>query len=274
MDRDSCVILYHVAKTAGRSLTAWIQDNGYRLWVHYDTLHTLPEPPRSTWEGQIVSFLDADVYMGHWTPGFKEAFLRTHGMRRNCWEVTILREPYDRTSSILFWWNPALSTLFREGGDQGRSRVVSEVNRLLRHPRQDDRRYDEYFNNMCRQFSGLEAAWDRYSLQYGTSWNATCDVELAWKSMQRLDSILFVDDFAQVLTMFATWLGPPRLLRNRRASSNASSSAKRSRYRLNKTPNPGFGQLPVQLQVAIKAANRADRILFMRARDHWQPQAA
>ena len=134
-----CLIVYHVAKSAGMSLLAWMLQEDLSVWAYYgrplgrrastaafssthplDSGHLLGPP------------LDADVYMGHfaiWTNDQKDggaayqrqwaryglsvppdetfpAFLRSRGMARRCGQMTMLRDPHERLASHLFFARP------------------------------------------------------------------------------------------------------------------------------------------------------------------------
>ena len=84
--RDNCVIFYHVPKTSGAS---YQRPAGWSEWSNYGPL---PQPPPKELRKDWI-FL-----RGHWTPQFKTEYLR-----RNCWQITMLRDPVMHALSAFYF---------------------------------------------------------------------------------------------------------------------------------------------------------------------------
>lgn len=84
--RDNCVIFYHVPKTSGAS---YQRPAGWSEWSNYGPLpQSPPEELRKDW-----------IFIrGHWTPQFKTEYLR-----RNCWQITMLRDPVMHALSAFYF---------------------------------------------------------------------------------------------------------------------------------------------------------------------------
>eukprot|EP00927_Polykrikos_kofoidii_P034316 TRINITY_DN29130_c0_g1_i1.p1 TRINITY_DN29130_c0_g1~~TRINITY_DN29130_c0_g1_i1.p1 ORF type:complete len:263 (+),score=20.26 TRINITY_DN29130_c0_g1_i1:211-999(+) len=245
--KDTCLILYHVGKSAGRFLWAWFNYMGLRLWTRYGRLSSLNTPPPSGFSPS-VSFLEADVYMGHWSPGVK-SFLELHGMNRTCYEFTILRDPLERTLSNVFYSNPGIS--------------LDGIVHLLRHPDVENRDHEMYFDHACRQFSGLEPTWDRFDPTYGRRWNGTCNLLLAKAALNELDFVGFVEDLERLLLKLREVLGAPRL-----PGRNTSARLVATRWQRDRSSADlgSFGELAPVIRRFIRMANRHDQILYAWAR--------
>jgi hypothetical protein len=235
LQKDTCLIMYHVPKCGGTSLHRFFNDNGLKLWTHYGTLDPNSPPPYSD-RGHAVSFLSADVYMGHWTPAFKHILRDRFGMKRNCYEATVLREPYDRVASALFFHHSGytqeqLIGLMKEG-------PVRET--------------IEYYNDECRRFGSAENVWDTYSQAYKNEnlAKASCNASAAVRRLSELDFVFSTSNFRNILDTLGALFGlkdiklPPVL--------NGSKS-------------PGFKQLLPELQRLISSGNEKDMEVFASA---------
>lgn len=130
----------------------------------------------------------------------------------------------------------------------------------MRRPDLSDRDYDQYFDHVCRQFSGLEASWDRWDPRYGRNWSATCDAGRAQAAIGALDGVGFLEDFQGVLRLLAGLLRPRR--RSAALENATRAAAGSARYRAGQSKSPGFQRLPERLRRAIRRANRADAALY------------
>lgn len=243
-EKDNCLIVYHVPKCGGNSLMKFLQDNGLRLWTNYGPLNdnsdlrTIPSDHDAD-----VSFLDADVYMGLWPPGFKQ-HLRDNGMHRNCYEATVLRKPLDRVSSNLFFWFSGNSTddLFRVmangpeyNGDYPTGPGQTVPGNLT----------FSLFNLLCRQFSVPQNDW--HSI-YDAIWQ-NCNVSLAKQVLSSMDSVGFLEDMGAVQKKISELLG-------------FSDNIQEESDVLNGSENPGFLSLPAELKTIIYENNRQDAELY------------
>lgn len=246
--KDKCLIFYHVPKSAGESLHQWFDDNHVKFWSHYWVLDDSKElPPSDRGLGrEKYKFHEVDVYMGHWTPKIKETLLSRDNLRRNCYEVTVLRNPLERTASMLFYSLPGVAP----------TRYIP----LLKDPKNEmnwpdvgirkfyqDARW--YFENICRQFSGLTRTWNEYDRDYSLNLNSTCDVKLAKTSLMKMDFVGFVEHIDVFISTIGDMLGLPK-------------DKRKSIQRKNKSENPPFLELPEELQILIRNANKADKELY------------
>ena len=87
--REACVVFHHIPKTAG-ALDGGIlpSGSGKRVWAHYGALPASPPVDKDEYA----------LFQGHWTPAFSDEFLG-----RNCWRVTMLREPIDHALSAFYF---------------------------------------------------------------------------------------------------------------------------------------------------------------------------
>jgi hypothetical protein len=237
LQKDACLIMYHIPKCGGTSLHRFFNDNGLKLWTHYGTLDPNSPPPYSD-RGYAGSFLSADVYMGHWTPDFKQILRDKFGMNRNCYEATVLRTPYERVASALFFHHPGYSQ------DQ-------LVGLMKQGP---VRETIEYYNDECRRFGGADNVWDTYSQAYKNDnmAKASCNASAAVRRISELDFVFSTSDYRGILGTLGTLFGlkdiklPPIM---------------------NASPNPGFNQLLSELQRLISAGNERDMEVFASASD-------
>ena len=113
--RDRCLIIYHVPKTAGQTLTEWAERKaGLKVWRQAQTLHH-GQYRLSQRERQLLA--QADVIIGHFSPAPSKlaqrwrshptfaSFLKAHNFTRRCHQWTLLREPRARVASALFFHN-------------------------------------------------------------------------------------------------------------------------------------------------------------------------
>jgi hypothetical protein len=106
-----CLILYHVPKTAGQSLSEWFQQqrkaDGRRLRVA-ELYAALDKVTPAALEALSSN---PDVLMGHWSPAPSHtnkpdtyptlrSYLTAHNFTRRCSQWTVLREPRARVASV------------------------------------------------------------------------------------------------------------------------------------------------------------------------------
>lgn len=248
-NKDKCLIFYHVAKTAGETLHAWFHDNGLKLWSHYRPTFDI-EPFNDTRNLPLsdrdlgTKFLEADVYMGHWAPEVTNTLLSAKNLGRNCYEVTMLRDPLERATSMFFYGtlgNPV--TLFKS--------MLKHPDMFMDHPDFNndqgnflmDRRW--YFDHICRQFSGLTTTWDEFDIAYGDKLNSTCNVERAKARLLKLDGVGFVEDIMVFVKKLGDMLG-------------LSAKNRKPVQRMNKRKHPRYKQLTLETQQLVRNVNQVD----------------
>ena len=103
----SCLILYHVPKTAGTMVTRWLRSHDLPVWSYTNQQLNSSVPIDGT---PAVDLLSARVYIGHVAPasakGSFRDFLRDRGVTKRCAEWTILRRPAPRVLSAARYFLP------------------------------------------------------------------------------------------------------------------------------------------------------------------------
>eukprot|EP00931_Biecheleriopsis_adriatica_P109512 TRINITY_DN83775_c0_g1_i1.p1 TRINITY_DN83775_c0_g1~~TRINITY_DN83775_c0_g1_i1.p1 ORF type:complete len:311 (+),score=40.84 TRINITY_DN83775_c0_g1_i1:60-992(+) len=246
--KDRCLILYHIPKSGGTSLYNCLKGHGLRVWTHYAPLYTIEGyrwnngNVQSDRDTKHFNIRDADVYMDHWTAGDQgfRAWLSKMGIRRNCYEATVLRNPLERVSSALHFHHAAYSW-------------KDHVETMSKGPSLST---FEYFNDMCRMFgSDPLTHWDAYDLRYRQAFSSRCNMDRAKKVLSDLDYVLFTDDFGEVLETLRLLFKPAR-----------SVHAAHENVVDNESGNPGFNNLPAKLQQLIQNGNQEDSRLYEWAR--------
>merc|ERR1719266_2220747 len=92
-----------------------------------------------------------------------------------------------------------------------------------------------YFDNICRQFSGLSRTWNEYDRDYSINLNGTCNVELAKTALMKLDFVGFFEDIDVFIDVIGDMLDLPKDKRKKIPHKN-------------KSRNPEFKELPQELQ--------------------------
>lgn len=242
--KDKCLILYHIPKCAGSSLMKYFNDNGLRLWTHYGDMTGMDHLPRTDRSDKDFEPLDADIFMGHFMPKNFKQKLREFGMTRNCYEATVLRDPFERVASALYF-HQSLRQADRNG-DQDQELHVQRMSHASVETL-------EYFDDICRRFqTGHSMPWDGYSQSYRESYKSACNVSQAKEQLSALDFVLFTEDFQTVLTTFGSIFG----IRPASPTFNSKSLVK------NKSRNPGFKDLNPKLRDLIEKANLNDSELY------------
>lgn len=235
--KDRCLILYHIPKSAGTSLQHFFTDKGLRLWTHYGIMTDETALPTSDRDSKPFEPLDADVFMGHFTPDFRRK-LREFGMTRNCYEATVLRDPLERVASALYYHHP-----------QENQNLYTQ---RMSHPSADN---VEYFDDICRRFDH-STSWNSYDKSYRNSYRIPCDLTKAKAQLSALDFVLFTSDYQKTLTTLGAIFGNQTL---------PSSSAVE-----NSSKNPGFRKLKPKLRSLIRKANKEDSLLYSWAEQRWE----
>lgn len=258
--KDRCLILTHIPKAGGTSLFDFFVANGLKLWARYGSM-AWDEDPRGFISDRPVGtqtpFHDADVYMGHFTPQFK-AYLQHHGMKRNCYEATMLRNPLERVASSLFFHNQhgvPNEALFIEmlrnatgpGWGLGRFPKYMEggININGQH---------QYYNTQAKILGAQEFASPIYDKHFFGSWD---QVDLN-KAIQQVsagyDHVGFAENYEHSLDVFMNMFGlqgKPQVIRK------------------NRSKNPGFKDLSPELQHLIRQWTVEDQKLYVHAVRQW-----
>lgn len=250
--KDPCLIVYHISKSGGESLHRWFTDNNVKFWTHYHPSNELrPKYPTlnpKSDRGPHCKFTAADVYMGHWAPEVTQDLLAKDRLKRKCYEVTLLRNPLERTASQLFYsWRGVT-----QAGLIGNLRPQKQ-NSSLNHPDPSKAGFGHdvrwYSNHICRQFSGLTKTYNVYDKKYGDDLNTTCDVARARAGLLRMDFVGFIEDIGKFVNTLADMLEMPK-------------TGRKSLKRKNKSENPSFKKLMPELQQIIRKFNDEDAKLY------------
>lgn len=175
-ERDRCVIFYHVPKTAGAS---YRRPAGWDEWSTYAPLPQRPPPELQ----QDWLFL-----RGHWTPGFKSEYLH-----RDCWEVTILRDPLMH----------ALSAFYFHGHESSEWESCLQGRCARNMANGDACCAEQYTNGQTRQLAGRNGI-DLYTGALGTEFPLPPEaLSTAKANLQAMDLVGISEDRDSLARMLA-----------------------------------------------------------------------
>lgn len=255
---EKCVTFYHVAKCAGSSIDSWAKKApGVQAFVHRTRID----------DRELSSDIASSNYFsGHFGCGLRE-YLGHKGMRRSCYEFTVLRHPFERVVSN---WYFSRGNMGQETNAESFMERYSELENFALHSANcsnlpdfdrdhvtristDSHDYDMYVNHMCRQFSCLANSFDRWSPAYYHAPSCTCDVERAKTFLTSLQFVGFTEEMEHV------WSFLGRVFESDVAKEHTNEGV----------TNPGFEALPKELQARIAHANAEDLTLYKWAREYF-----
>jgi hypothetical protein len=214
-----------------------------------------------------VNFLEADVYMGHFSYGFKD-YLRLHGMKRNCWEFTVFRNPLERAVSALYFHysriGPIKKDLRQDFGSQG---LEKEFEVMLSHHGKgwysDTHNWTSpvEYNNMATRMIGTDGFTSTFNNDFKEMWGPPPLVRAKDVVRQDLDGVGFMENLQALLKQWEAILGLQ--------STEESSAPPKGLQR----PHPSFLTSSSLLQERVREWNKADVELYNVAMDKWWPSA-
>jgi hypothetical protein len=268
---ERCIILYHVAKSGGTSLHDWFASNGLKLWSHYGTGNLTNQLHLRGDRGNRMRLEDAHVIMGHLRPRVANTsflqMLRAANFRKDCAQWTVLREPYSRVVSLLWFQYPrhanrnmsAQEALWADCVD-AEERLTSPgpcihsiglgSRRQVRNP--------QLRNGMCSQFSNVAAHVQMYNDIREPGWQEEyCSLASAKSTLASLN-IGFLEDINTTLEAWSNYFQLSPTKRLQRLNPTDPSITTRSHSR---------PKLPA-LDAIIRSHNQADALLYQWVKDH------
>jgi len=194
--KDQCFVVYHIPKTGGMSLFAHMKHLAKHLgwerveWYSWYGKRGEADPDPFNDEVDKRRYNYKKIHIGHFTPHFEEKTLTT-----NCFRITLLREPVDRSISAFYY----------------HKHMTVEWPRCFQFK---CRLWWEYINDMTRRFAGHGLkAWNSYQEKKyiagdreggGPRPEALDDAK---KFLSKFDYLCFLDDLSGCIVDMARDLG-------------------------------------------------------------------